>query len=207
MKLSILKKLEGKQTLETIAAKLGIKKTTALNLISKLKKEGYLVKTGGGHQKRVYSISAKKQNVPGNEGMFGLINRYSKLKVQPLFVHKTHGNYTIENALIDAILIRDFRTLLSSISLFNHISDWPKLYNGAKKYNIQSRLGVLYDLARIIIKIRKMPEKMHKLLLKNNSKNYVYLLRTKSKKREFKQIEQKWHVYIPFSKKDLEELK
>ncbi len=38
--LKVLRKIEGKQTVDTIAAKLNIKKTTALNLISKLKKEG-----------------------------------------------------------------------------------------------------------------------------------------------------------------------
>lgn len=205
--LKVLRKIEGKQTVDTIAAKLNIKKTTALNLISKLKKEGYLSKTGGRNQKRIYFISTKKQNIPEGEGMFDIINKYSKLKINPLFMHKTHGRYTVEDALVDAILTVDFRALLASISLFNRISNWPKLYKKTKKYNLQGQLGALYDMARIIIKTRKMPDKMYNLLLKNKPKKCVNLLKIRSKEREFKQIEQKWHVYIPFSKEDLKRLK
>ena len=61
IKLTLLKKLEGLQTIDTIAEILNIKKTSALNLVSKLKKEKHLTKTGGGKQKRIYKITTKKQ--------------------------------------------------------------------------------------------------------------------------------------------------
>jgi len=43
----ILRKLEGLQTLETAQEALGYKRQSTLNLLSKLKKKGYLTTRGG----------------------------------------------------------------------------------------------------------------------------------------------------------------
>ena len=59
----VLRTLEGLQTIETVAAALKVKKQSALNIVSKLKKHGYVTTTGGGKQKRLYKISQKKQSI------------------------------------------------------------------------------------------------------------------------------------------------
>ena len=49
--------IEGKYTVETFAKKQGLGRQSAINLLSKLKKQGFIYTTGGGNQKRIYTIS------------------------------------------------------------------------------------------------------------------------------------------------------
>ena len=77
----LLLKLEGLQTVETTAEALNIKKQSALNIISRLKKQGYVTKSGGNRQKRLYKITARKQR-KRDQGMFDIINKYSKMKLE-----------------------------------------------------------------------------------------------------------------------------
>src|SRR3989338_2869467 len=108
---NLVKRLEGKQTIETIASALKVKQGTAANIISKLRGEGYLKTQGGGKQKRIYTISQKKF-VKGEKNLFDIINKYSKFKLAPTFKHEIFGKYSVENALVDAILTRNFRISL-----------------------------------------------------------------------------------------------
>ena len=54
-------KLEGLYTLDLLAQDLGVKPKTAINIATKLRKEGYLRTTGGGDGPRWYHISPLKQ--------------------------------------------------------------------------------------------------------------------------------------------------
>lgn len=203
---ALLKQLEGKQTIDTIVQMIGLKKASALNLISRLKKEGYVKTEGGGKQKRIYTISSKK--VIEENGIFTVINRYSKIKVIPSFVHVVHGKYRPEDALIDAILLKDFRTLQAALYLFNHITDWSRLHFLSKKRGIEAIVGALYDSARQIIKTRRMPFKMRNSLFKKRPPKKEEIIKgLHTDDFQLKKVEDIWNIIIPFSKKDRVEMK
>lgn len=203
MKQETLKLLQGLHTIETIADKLKIQRTSALNLVSRMKKQGYLTTSGGGKRKRLYTISTKKQ-VQG-KGMFDLINKYAKTGVYPSFKHIAYGKYAVENALIDAIKTKDFRVIKASLYLFNQIKNWKKLHRLAKTKDIEQEVGALYDSARLFIKTRKMPENIRKSLHGARQKTIIPHLKTTDP--QLKAISQEWKVIIPFNKRDLEELR
>ncbi|HLC65676.1 MAG TPA: hypothetical protein VJI46_06155 [Candidatus Nanoarchaeia archaeon] len=202
----ILKRIEGKQTADTIAKSLGIKQESALNLIARLKKQGFVATEGGGRQKRIYSISTRR--IPAENGMFAVINRHAKAKVVPEFIHTVHGRYGPEGAIIDAIKLGDIRVLQGSLYLFNHIKDWTRLHALARKHNVEAILGALYDLTRKVIKARKMPIKMRKALLVKRPKKLIELIRgLRTDSKWIGEISAEWGVKLPFSARDVEEMK
>ncbi len=193
-------KLEGLQTLETVSEKLGIKKQSALNLLSKLKKEGYVVTEGGGKQPRFYHIYMRKIR-PRSPGMFDIINKYSpKMKLSPWYDHQVHGRYGPEEALVDAVQTESFRVILASMRLFNHIKDWPRLYRLAKKEDCWQKIGALYDVARMFIRVRKMPRNY------GPEKYFGWRKMTQLMKKNFPEISHKWKIYIPFNQNDMVEI-
>ncbi len=199
MEAKILAKLEGLHTIETAAETLAITKQSALNLLTKLKKEGYVTVEGAGRIKRLYKISLLKQH-PHYPGMFDIINKYSPLKLQPWYDHQVHGLYGPEEALIDAIQTKSFRVILSSLRLFNHITHWPKLYHLAQEKDCWQKVGALYDVARLFFRVRRMPA---------TYQNYApskWQMLTQLKKINFPEISQRWKVYIPFNQNDLREM-
>ena len=105
---TLLRRIEGKHTIETFMKQTALTKESALNLLSLLRKKGYVRTEGGGKQKRLYTISPKR--IQEGMGLFTLLNKYAKIKVVPSFVHIAHGKYTEENALIDAIETKDLHT-------------------------------------------------------------------------------------------------
>ncbi len=198
-----LRKLEGKQTVESVADITGINRQSAVNLLSRLKKEGYAKASGGGRQKRIYTITLTKNTEDAN-GLFTIINRHSKIKVVPRFKHVVHGRYSAEEALIDAIETNDFRALLASLALFNQIKNWKILHRLAKERGDRRIIGALYDLARKNIRTKKMPEKMYKLLLTSKDRKTIEI---PSKKPHYPEIYEKWKIRIPFSEADMEMIK
>lgn len=207
--------LEGRHTVESVQEELGLTRDSALNLLSRLKNEGYARVSGGGRQKRIYIISPKK-TVRGENNLFDIINAYSKIKLVPLFKHEAYGEYGVENALVDAVLTKNFRVLQAGLFLFNHIRDWKKLHSIARRKNVEQELGALYDCARVFIRTRKMPENIRKSMLaaakkikkgENQKKAVKYLLRElATNDKRMKKISHKWNVMLPFSTQDMEEL-
>ena len=193
-----LKAIEGLQTIETVAEALNIKKQSALNLISRLKRQGYVATTGGRQQKRLYKITVRKQR-KRNFGMFDIINKYSTMKLAPWYDHQVHGHYGPEEALIDAIQTQSFRVILASMRLFNHITNWSKLYKLAKEKGCWQKAGALYDLAKLYFRVREMPAYYLKY------KPGAWQRLTQLKKTNFPEIAKKWQVYIPFNEKDMRE--
>lgn len=203
---TLLKRIEGKHTLETFMKQTSLTKKSALNLLSLLRKKGYVRTEGGGKQKRIYTISSRI--IQQGEGLFTILNKYSKISVVPPFVHVAHGSYTIENALIDAIELRDFRILEATIYLFNHVKDWTKLHALAKKKRIEPILGALYDFARTATKTRRMPEHIRQALLRVHPKKKIKLIpHAHTNSLEVQAIENTWGVALPFSKQDQEEMR
>src|SRR3990167_3752617 len=182
-----LKAIEGLQTVETVADALNLKKQSALNLISKLKKQGYVTVSGGRKQRK------------RNFGMFDIINKYSSMKLAPWYDHQVHGHYGPEEALIDAIQTQSFRVILASMRLFNHITNWSKLYKLAMEKDCWQKVGALYDVARLYFRVREMPA----YYLKYKSGAWQRL--TQLKKTNFPEIAKKWLVFIPFNEKDMRE--
>ncbi len=194
-----LRKLEGLHTAETAAKALGIGRQSAINLLSRLKKEGYVTTTGGGKIKRIYKISMKKQRLR-DDGMFDIINRYSPMKLSPWYDHQVHGHYGPEEALVDAIQTGSFRVILASMRLFNHITDWPMLYGLAVEKGVWQKVGALHDVAKLTIRTRKMPAKYKPL----PGKRVSFIRDYPTREQRFISIGKKWNVDIPFRKGDLE---
>ena len=151
--------MEGKYTIETFAKEKSLTRQSALNLISKLKKQGYVQVSGGGKQKRIYTFS-KTPQTPTN-GFYDLVNKYSPEKLVPRFKHRVIGKYTVEQAIIDGIKIGDIRTLTATSYLFNQVKNWKYLFDLAKKNKCVNKIKKLYQQTRKKIKVRKMPRRYH----------------------------------------------
>ena len=66
---------EGKYTIERFAEENSLTRQSAINLLSKLKKQELVTISGGGKQKRIYTIHhlpKKKTN-----GFYDVVNKYS----------------------------------------------------------------------------------------------------------------------------------
>lgn len=152
---------EGKYTVETFAKKQDLNRQSALNLLSKLKKQGFVQVSGGGNQKRIYTISKtpkKKSN-----GFFSLLNKYSPEKISPSFEHYIYGKYSSERAIIDGILFqlnqKDLRTREAMFYLFKHIKNWKLLFELAKKEGVVDEVHKLYEDARKKTRCKTMPKR------------------------------------------------
>ena len=199
----IAKTLEGLQTADTIAKKLGVSRRTAVNITWELRKKG-LVETGYGKRKiRMYRIRTVKKPDIGFKGLYDVINENSKVKLFTKQQHKVHGHeLTIEEAVVRAVKEGDFRTVLAALGLFNKVKSWPRLLKFAKKEGITRKIGALYDAAKTIIRVKRMDKRTRKALLNGKAKDRYIIKKIKSK--DFEGIEKEWNVFIPFNKADLE---
>lgn len=200
--IEIAKRLEGINTLKMVMDKLNVRKSTAIKMLSLLRKEGFVETSGGGKKPRLYTISPIR--IAGKEhlGLYDIINKYSKIKLFKPFEHKVMDRkLSIEEAIPMAVKDGNFRLVLASLGLFNFVKNWPKLCFYSKKYDVARRLGAIYDVTRTIMKTRKMDNRTRKALLKGKDKSKFIIKPHKSK--DFKDIGKKWKVYIPFNKADL----
>jgi hypothetical protein len=151
--------IEGKFSVETFAKKCGLSRQSAINKLSKLKKKGFVKTSGGGAQKRIYTISKIPRREPN--GLFTILNRHSPEKINPDFEHHVYGNYRPEHALIDGIRLikekKDVRLKEALFHLFRHVNDWKLLFNEAKQKNVVAELQELYSEARQKTKVKTMP--------------------------------------------------
>lgn len=201
----LARKIEGLQTISSIRRKLGISRSTAVKYVHFLKKQGFVEKIGGGKQPRMYKISAFKQKKIGNPGLYDIINKYSPIKIRAVSEKIIGKKLSIEEAIIRAVLTKDYRTILASLILFNHVKNWPYLYKLARDHNIRRKIGALYETAKQFIRVRKIDEKTRNLLLNAQHENKSIVKGLKSD--DFQDIEKIWRVYIPFNRKDLLRLK
>lgn len=200
----IVKKLEGLQTIESTMKILKVKRKTAINYISKLRKKGFLEYFSAGRNKRVYKISPIKSKLKG-DNLYDIVNKYSKIKVNEPYRHILHDKkLRVEEALVLSLKSQNFKLILSSLNLFNHIEKWSLLNRIAKKHKLQRQVGALYDIARLFIKIKRMDKRTRKSMLKGEGSRYIY---DRIKTKDFFDIAKKWKVEIPFKKNDLIRLK
>ncbi len=147
----------GKYTVETFAREEGITRQSALNKLSKLKREGYVTISGGGQQKRIYTLHKTPQQ-PAN-GFYAIVNKYAPEKLVPTFKHHVVGNYTAEHAIIDGIKIGDARTLEATQHLFRHVTSWKRLFDLARKEELTTEVHALYNKARNNTRVKRMPKR------------------------------------------------
>lgn len=200
---ALLEKLKGIQTIESIMAILHASRQKAIYYIYRLRKKGY-VKTKRQGNKRVYYISF--DNKLGGTSYHEIISKHSPVKISSS-TYKIHGKEpSLEEVLVYAIKTKSLRTILSSLALFKKIHNWTKLYNLSKQDKIERQVGALYDLARRIMRTRKITKRFLSHSLPKKQDKYVYIIENLSSN-DFKDIEKKWKVYLPFNIADLEDYK
>lgn len=197
------KTLEGLQTVDTIAKRLGISRRTAVNVIWRLRKYG-LVETSYGKRKiRLYRIRTLKKPDTGFKGLYDIINENSRVKLFTREVHRIHDHkLTVEETIVRAIKEKDFRTILAALGLFNRIRNWSRLLKFAKEEQVTRKVGALYDAARTTIRVKKMDKRTKNALAEGKIKDKYIIEGIKSV--DFKDIEKQWNVFIPFNRADVE---
>jgi len=201
----LLQKLAGIQTIESVMDILEVDKEMAIYFLHRLRKEGYVKTRRQSNNRRVYNISI--DNKLGGKSYYDTINQYSPIKISTPTIYRIYGKEpSLEETLIYAIKTKSLRTILASLALFKKISNWVELYTLAKENHIERQVGALYDLARHIIKVRRMTNKFRSSALPKEEYKFEYVV-PELKSRDFIEIEKVWRIYLPFNKKDLEEYK
>ena len=201
----LLQKLAGIQTIESVMDILKVGRRMAIYYLHRLRKEGYVKTRRQSNNRRVYNISL--DNKLGGKSYYDIINQYSPIKISTPIIHKIYGKEpSLEETLIYAIKTKSLRTILASLTLFKKINNWVELYNLAKENHLERQVGALYDLARQIMKVRRMTNKFRSSALPKKEYKFEYVL-PGLKSKDFVKIEKIWKIYLPFNKKDLEEYK
>lgn len=202
-KLELMQKLAGIQTIESVMDILKVDKKMAIYYLHRLRKSGYVKTRRRSNNRRVYNISL--ENKLGGKSYYEIINQYSPIKISTPIVYRIYGKEpSLEETLIYAIKTKSLRTILASLALFKKISNWVELYNLAKENHIERQVGALYDLARHVMKVRKMSLKFRSSALSKKEYKFEYIV-PELKSKHFMEIENIWRIYLPFNKKDLEE--
>ncbi|MFA5019823.1 MAG: hypothetical protein WC533_01850 [Candidatus Pacearchaeota archaeon] len=202
---SKLEKIEGVQTIESVITLLDIDRIKAVKLLSLLRKKGYVKTKRLSSNKRVYEISF--ENRLGGMSYIDILNKNSPVKIRETESHRIYGKeISLEEVLVFALKSRSFRKILASLALFKKINDWPLLYRLSKAENLQRQVGALYDVSRKIMRTRKMSQRFNNLTLPKKGAGYIYIIEGLNS-RDFKEIEKKWMVHIPFNYADLEDHK
>ena len=200
------KKLEGLQTVDSISKNLNIDRRTAINYVWMLRKKGFAETIYGKRKIRMYRISPFKAVKSGYPGLYEFLNQNSKIKIYAPYKNRIYDHKpTAEEIIVKAVQTGDFRTVLSSLNLFNKVRDWAFLSQIARKENIGRKIGALYDAARTIIRVRRMDERTRKSLLKSKIKDKFIVKNARTN--DLKQIENAWNIYLRFNKADLEAYK
>ncbi len=199
----LLKELEGVHTIDSITRQLDITRRSAVNYVHMLKKEGYVKTKEARNRKKIYYIS--RLNRQGGKSHYDILNEESPIKLSPAGTHKIHGRQIpLEETLIYAIKTRKLRAILASLALFRNITGWKLLADMAKQDNTRRIAGCLYDLARRIMRTRRMSMKFRKSALPSKGDKFIHIIDGMESK-DFKDIESAWKVYLPFNKSDLQE--
>jgi len=200
----LLTRISGIQTLESIKSALKISDKRAIYLVYRLRKKGYVTTKQGSNHARIYNIS--KENALGGTNYIDIINKYSPIKLSSSEIYKIYGReVSIEETIVFAIKTRKLRYIIASLALFRRIKNWVELYRLAKKNNLVREIGALYDIVQAAMpRVKKMPRSYFHYAIPKKSDEFIYII-PKLSSVDYSSIENKWKVYIPFNKKDLEE--
>ena len=129
--ITLLQKLSGIQTIESVMDALKTNKGKAVYYIHRLRKQGYIKTKRLSNNKRVYKISI--ENKLGGKSYYDIINEHSPIKIATPIMYKIYGKEpALEETLVYAIKTRSLRTILASLALFRKINNWSLLYALAK---------------------------------------------------------------------------
>src|SRR3989339_1038649 len=171
----LLQKLAGIQTMGSVMDILKVDKRMAIYYIHSLRKDGYVKTRRQSNNRRVYNISL--ENKLGGKSYYEIINQYSPIKVSTPVIYRIYGKEpSLEETLIYSIKTKSLRTILASLALFKKISNWVELYNLAKENHIERQVGALYDLARQIMKVRRMTDKFRSCALPKEEYKFEYVI-------------------------------
>ncbi|MBI3190301.1 hypothetical protein HYZ41_01205 [archaeon] len=201
----LLKRLEGIQTINTVMNTLSLSREKAIYYIYRLRKQGYVKTKRLSNNTRVYYISFenKLQGFDYRE----IINENSPVKVSTAQTYKIYGKEpTLEETLIYAIKTKSLRTILAALALFRKINNWSELYRLSKENHVERQVGALYDLARKIMRTKRMAKRFRTAALPKEQYDFVYMI-PDLKSKDFVDIEKTWKVYLPFNQRDLEDYK
>lgn len=199
----LVKELSGVQTIGSIMDVLNVRRNMAIYYVHRLRKEGYVKTKRQSNNRRVYSISL--ENKLGGKSYYDLINQHSPIKISTPVIHRIYGKEpSLEETFIYAIKTKSLRTILAALALFKKMHNWAELYRLAKENLLERQVGALYDLARTIIKVRRMSRTFRKRSLSKRGDRFAYLV-PGLRSRDFTTIEKMWKIYLPFNKKDLED--
>jgi|GEM_PF-848356 len=201
---TLLKKLEGIQSIESVAAIMNCSKEKAVYYIYRLRRKGYVKTRKDSKNKRIYHISF--ENKLGGKSYIDIINESSPIKVTSSQDYKIYGKISLEETLIFAVKSKNLRIILASLALFKKISNWTELYRLSKLNHAKRKVGALYDLSKRIMKTRRMTKRFRKNSLPKSSEKYEFII-PNLKTKDFQKIEKEWRVYLPFNQGDLEEYK
>src|SRR3989338_5678121 len=202
-KQELFQKLAGIQTIESVMDILTINKKKAIYYLLRLRKQGYVKTRRLSNNRRVYTISV--ENKLGGKSYYEIINHYSPIKITTPVIYKIYGKEpTLAETLIYALKTKSLRIILASLALFKRIDNWVELYKLAKENHLERQVGALYDLARKIMRVRKITQRFRHSALPKEEYKFEYVI-TGLESKDFKEIEKIWKIYLPFNKKDLEE--
>ena len=201
--------MQGVYTLETLANTLNIGRVKAIYIVYRLRKLGFVKTTYGAGKRRIYHISlANKQKGISYTEKINEAAPSPAIKIMAFNPYYVHGRVpSYEEALIYAIKQKNVRYIIASLALFRKITDWNLLYRLAKKENLTREVAALYEIARRVIKVRKMPKRflhLAQMARKRKANNSDYIVNGLSSD-DFKDTENRWKVYIPLNRSDLEE--
>jgi hypothetical protein len=199
----ILEKIKGVNTLESVMTLLNVNRIKAIKILSRLRKKNYVKTKRLSNNKRVYEISF--ENRLGGSSYIDTLNKYSPIKISGADIHRIYGKKLgPEETLIEALKSKNHRQILASLTLFKKINDWPQLYRLSKAENLEREVGALYTLSRKLMKTKKITKRFQNLSLPKKNVKYKYIIEGLNSK-DFKDIESKWKVYLPFNNADLED--
>ncbi len=199
----LLKKLEGIQTTNSVMEILNVNKKKATYYLYRLRKKGYVKTRHTSDNKRIHYID-KKNKIKGKD-YYDIINKYSPIKLAKSNFYKVYGReITLEEALIYAIKTKKIRVITAALGLFKSIKNWTLLGKLARENKVERSVGALYEIARKIMKTRKMNKTLMNSLLPKKRDNFAEMIKG-FKSKDFKEIEKRWKIRIPLNKADLED--
>ncbi|HII15613.1 MAG TPA: hypothetical protein HA362_04840 [Nanoarchaeota archaeon] len=200
--IELLKALEGIQTIKSVMLLLNADKKKAIYYVHRLRKAGYVKTSGASNKTRVYHISL--ENRLQTQSYYDVINRYAPIGINPLEETRIYGKeITPEEAIVFAIKANSVRVIIAALALFRKIRDWALLSRLAKG-ELKRQVCALYDVAKTIMRVRKMPKRFKNTAAPHKEDKYAYIIPGLSSD-NFKGIEKAWKVYLPLNKADLED--
>jgi hypothetical protein len=182
---------------------LGITKKKAIYYIYRLRKQGYVKTSAASNKTRIYYIARK--NKLGGESYYDILNMHSPVKLAESYFYRVYGRKpSLEETLIFAIKTKQVRVITAALGLFKSIDNWTLLGELARKNHVERSVGALYDIARKIMKTRRMNKSLRNSLLPEKSAKFAEMIEG-FKSKDYSGIEEKWKIRIPLNKSDLED--